>query len=240
MRFISICARILRCRILVCVFGAAKCRYPIGPNSPRPAMNCVCMRRVYPILPAARTRSMKPAVGLARRAVIWKSFAMVALRTTHTFGMLVLASEDAGRFYQGMGTLYLKRLGELVSVALDRALANEFGRVRPLPPTPTHHCSRVSSPILRTSGDSRRSLASITSVTSPRCSSWLSTTARRFANPPNAPLRGAAAWARFKRQTLARMSLRLAHVLPLPGARPRLHPQSLYGAQSPQTRKEIT
>lgn len=57
-----------------------------------------------------------------------KSFAMVALRTTHTFGMLVLASEDAGRFYQGMGTLYLKRLGELVSVALDRALTNEIGR----------------------------------------------------------------------------------------------------------------
>ena len=55
-----------------------------------------------------------------------KSFAMVALRTTHTFGMLVLASEDAGRFYQGMGTLYLKRLGELVSVALDRVLTREF------------------------------------------------------------------------------------------------------------------
>lgn len=57
-----------------------------------------------------------------------KSFAMVALRTNHTFGMLVLASEDAGRFYQGMGTLYLKRLGELISVALDRAFTNEFGR----------------------------------------------------------------------------------------------------------------
>lgn len=57
-----------------------------------------------------------------------KSFAMVSLRTNHTFGLLVLASEDAGRFYQGMGTLYLKRLGELISVALDRALTNEFGR----------------------------------------------------------------------------------------------------------------
>lgn len=57
-----------------------------------------------------------------------KSFAMVSLRTNHTFGMLVLASEDAGRFYQGMGTLYLKRLGELISVALDRAFTNEFGR----------------------------------------------------------------------------------------------------------------
>lgn len=54
-----------------------------------------------------------------------KSFAMVALRTKQTLGMLVLASEDAGRFYQGMGTLYLKRIGELVSVALDRAMTRE-------------------------------------------------------------------------------------------------------------------
>ena len=51
-----------------------------------------------------------------------KSFAMVALRTNHTLGLLVLASEDSGRFYQGMGTLYLKRLGDLISVALDRYL----------------------------------------------------------------------------------------------------------------------
>ncbi len=54
-----------------------------------------------------------------------KSFAMVSLRTNHTLGLLVLASEDPGRFYQGMGTLYLKRLGELISVALDRHLARE-------------------------------------------------------------------------------------------------------------------
>jgi len=54
-----------------------------------------------------------------------KSFAMVSLRTNHTFGLLVLASEDSGRFYQGMGTLYLKRLGELISVALDRYIARE-------------------------------------------------------------------------------------------------------------------
>ena len=54
-----------------------------------------------------------------------KSFAMVALRTSRTFGLLVLASEDPERFYPGMGTLYLKRLGELISVALDRYLARE-------------------------------------------------------------------------------------------------------------------
>lgn len=57
-----------------------------------------------------------------------KSFAMVALRTTDTFGLLVLASEDPERFYQGMGTLYLKRLGELISVALERYLAREPGQ----------------------------------------------------------------------------------------------------------------
>jgi len=54
-----------------------------------------------------------------------KSFAMVALRAEQTFGFLVLASEDPQRFYQGMGTLYLKRLGELISVALKRFLAGE-------------------------------------------------------------------------------------------------------------------
>lgn len=57
-----------------------------------------------------------------------KSFAMVALRTNTTFGLLVLASEDSGRFYQGMGTLYLKRLGELISVALARYVAREPGQ----------------------------------------------------------------------------------------------------------------
>lgn len=54
-----------------------------------------------------------------------KSFAMVALRSEQTFGFLVLASEDPQRFYQGMGTLYLKRLGELISVALKRYLSGE-------------------------------------------------------------------------------------------------------------------
>ena len=37
-------------------------------------------------------------------------------------GMLALASEDPTRFYPEMGTLYLKRLGELVSAALERYL----------------------------------------------------------------------------------------------------------------------
>ena len=52
-----------------------------------------------------------------------KSFAMVALqRDGRTFGVVALASEDPRRFYPEMGTLYLARIGELVSSALWRFL----------------------------------------------------------------------------------------------------------------------
>ncbi len=51
------------------------------------------------------------------------SFAQFALRTNGApFGMLVLASPDAERFYPDMGTLYLQRLSELVSGALRRVV----------------------------------------------------------------------------------------------------------------------
>ena len=50
-----------------------------------------------------------------------KSFALVALRHDGgAFGVVALASEDPQRFYPEMGTLYLARIGELVSHALWR------------------------------------------------------------------------------------------------------------------------
>jgi hypothetical protein len=50
-----------------------------------------------------------------------RSIAFMPLRELdETFGMLVLASEDLLRFYPEMGTLYLKRLGEMVSAGLLR------------------------------------------------------------------------------------------------------------------------
>jgi uncharacterized protein len=50
-----------------------------------------------------------------------KSFALAALRREGaTFGVVALASEDPKRFYPEMGTLYLARIGELVSHALWR------------------------------------------------------------------------------------------------------------------------
>ena len=51
-----------------------------------------------------------------------RSFSYVPLRDSETFGLLALASEDAQRFYPEMGTLYLKRIGELISASLARNL----------------------------------------------------------------------------------------------------------------------
>jgi uncharacterized protein YigA (DUF484 family) len=49
-----------------------------------------------------------------------RSFSVIPLRDTETFGLLALASEDAQRFYPEMGTLYLTRLGDLVGAAITR------------------------------------------------------------------------------------------------------------------------
>lgn len=52
-----------------------------------------------------------------------RSQALIALRNGGgTIGMIALGSEDAQRFYAGMGTLYLERLGEMASAALARVL----------------------------------------------------------------------------------------------------------------------
>jgi hypothetical protein len=52
-----------------------------------------------------------------------RSFAYVPLRSERTLGLLALASEDPQRFYPEMGTLYVKRLGEVASAAITRSLA---------------------------------------------------------------------------------------------------------------------
>jgi len=50
-----------------------------------------------------------------------RSVAFMPLRELdETFGLLALASEDSARFYPEMGTLYLKRIGEMVSAAMLR------------------------------------------------------------------------------------------------------------------------
>jgi hypothetical protein len=49
-----------------------------------------------------------------------QSFVYVPLRADESLGVLALASQDPERFAADMGTLYLNRLGELVSTALKR------------------------------------------------------------------------------------------------------------------------
>jgi hypothetical protein len=57
-----------------------------------------------------------------------KSFALVPLAHDRiTFGVVALASEDPKRFYAEMGTLYLARIGELVSHALWRFVTPQRG-----------------------------------------------------------------------------------------------------------------
>jgi len=51
-----------------------------------------------------------------------RSLALVPLGQTRPFGLLALGSEDAQRFYAEMGTLYLRRIGELVGAALAARL----------------------------------------------------------------------------------------------------------------------
>jgi len=48
------------------------------------------------------------------------SLTYLPLRATTPFGVLVMASEDTGRFAPGKGTLYLTRLSEALSTALCR------------------------------------------------------------------------------------------------------------------------
>ncbi len=57
-------------------------------------------------------------------ASLLRSFAYLPLRANEqqTLGLLVLASEDAQRFYPEMGTLFLQRIAEICSCALKRSL----------------------------------------------------------------------------------------------------------------------
>jgi len=51
-----------------------------------------------------------------------RSLALVPLGQTKSFGLLALGSEDAQRFYPEMGTLYLRRIGELFAASLAARL----------------------------------------------------------------------------------------------------------------------
>lgn len=67
------------------------------------------------------TAGFGTAAWFGEHAAHIRSQALIALRNGGgTIGMVALGSEDAQRFYSDMGTLYLERLGEMVSAALAR------------------------------------------------------------------------------------------------------------------------
>jgi uncharacterized protein YigA (DUF484 family) len=51
-----------------------------------------------------------------------RSVALVPLGETNVFGLLALGSEDAKRFFPDMGTLYLRRIGELCAAGVTARL----------------------------------------------------------------------------------------------------------------------
>jgi uncharacterized protein YigA (DUF484 family) len=52
-----------------------------------------------------------------------RSFAYIPLRANgQSIGLLIIASEDAHRFYPGMGTQFLQRIADIVSAALVQHL----------------------------------------------------------------------------------------------------------------------
>ena len=68
--------------------------------------------------PAADTVSL-----FGEAAPILNSYAYIPLRDGGIFGLLALASEEPRRYYPGMGTIYLSRLGDLIACALSPHLA---------------------------------------------------------------------------------------------------------------------
>jgi hypothetical protein len=69
---------------------------------------------------AAPGNPFTPCFGEAAEHI--RSIALVPLGDTSGFGLLALGSEDAKRFYAEMGTLYLRRIGELCAAGVSARL----------------------------------------------------------------------------------------------------------------------
>ena len=67
-----------------------------------------------------------------------KSYALVPLRAGPTFGLLLMASENAERFYADMGTVFLTRIGDVLAHCVARQLTfiTDVAVAEPIPPNP--------------------------------------------------------------------------------------------------------
>lgn len=101
--------------------------WPQGAHPPLPEFDAVSAEaREFAeslVNPYCSARAMvDTAAWFGEAAARLRSFAYVACKDRQAFGLLALASEDPQRFYPEMGTLYLKRLGEITTAALLRDL----------------------------------------------------------------------------------------------------------------------
>ena len=65
-----------------------------------------------------------------------KSYALVPLRAGQTFGLLLMASENAERFYADMGTVFLTQIGDVLAHCLARRLNLVPAALAPAEPVP--------------------------------------------------------------------------------------------------------
>lgn len=73
-----------------------------------------------PLLDVAHDESLRNYL-FDRQASEVRACALIALGATTPVGVLALGAHDAARFHSGMGTVYLTRLGELLTRALAAA-----------------------------------------------------------------------------------------------------------------------
>lgn len=86
-----------------------------------------------------------------------KSFSMIPLKTTQTIGLLVLSSPELERFYADMGTLHLKRLGDLISASSARYELEPDVSTAPAgsAPVSTSTSASTATPTLENESDER-------------------------------------------------------------------------------------
>ena len=103
--------------------GNGEGRREFEPVSPELKQMTVAMAEPY----CGPANQAEAASWLGESAPHLRSMALVALREHGVagaqgdpIGLLVLASEDPARFYADMGTVYVRRLGELTSASLAR------------------------------------------------------------------------------------------------------------------------
>jgi uncharacterized protein YigA (DUF484 family) len=111
-------------------FGVPHVTLRLWPANPAPG--CAVCQPVSAELMTFAASMRQPCCGalphpelaawLGEQATRMGSFAVAPLRADATFGLLLLASEDARRFYPEMGTIYLARIAGLISAGLLRYL----------------------------------------------------------------------------------------------------------------------